>query len=102
MTDQRFMLSLTRLYQKNKEAQWGAIVDDAKVATGYEEMVMKEQPLSPMQPYTSRIMYVHCITGACYLMSFHVKKKAVILNSVRCETHRELLIAYLDKLLSEE
>ena len=79
----------------------GVIVDDAKLQQVYEEMVMKEQPLSPMQPYTSH--YVRALYHRGLLPDvISRQKKAVILNSVRCETHRELLIAYLDKLLSEE
>jgi hypothetical protein len=76
------------------------IVDDAKLAQAYKNMVMKEHVLSPMQPYT--LHYVRALYHRGILPDLISKKKKVaILNSIRCETHRELLIAYLEKILLE-
>ena len=74
------------------------IDDDTKLQQSYNEMVMKELPLSPMQPYTSH--YVRALYHRNLLPDLvSKKKKAEILNLVRCETHRELLIAYLTQKL---
>lgn len=74
------------------------INDDAKLQQSYNEMVMKELPLSPMQPYTSH--YVRALYHRNLLPDLvSKKKKAKILNLMRCETHRELLIAYLTQKL---
>lgn len=77
------------------------IADDVKLQDAYDEMVMKATPLSPMQPYTSH--YVRALYHRGLLPDLiSKKKKATILNSIRCETHRELLISYLENILSEK
>lgn len=78
----------------------GIIDDDVKLKQVYEGMIMNVPPLSPMQPYTSH--YIRALYHRGLLPDFiSRRKKAEILNIVRCETHRELLIAYLENLLSE-
>lgn len=77
------------------------IANDAKLQRAYDEMVMKATPLSPMQPYT--LHYVRALYHRGMLPDLISRqKKMAILNGVRCETHRELLITYLEKQLLGE
>ncbi len=86
---------------KNEVERINAIIaDDNRLELAYKEMVAKSLPLSAMQPYVSH--YVRALYHRGILPDMISKrKKAAILNNVRCETHREVLIAYLNQILAE-
>lgn len=77
------------------------IVDDVKLQEAYDSMMAKAYPMSPMQPYTSH--YIRALYHRGLLPDLISKQKKVeILNIVRCETHRELLISYIENCLSKK
>lgn len=76
------------------------IQDDNLLEESYFQLVNRTKPLSPMQPYTTH--YVRALYNRGFLPDAISKvKKVMILNVIRCETHRELLIAYLERCLKE-
>lgn len=76
------------------------IQDDDKLETAYKQMLCKTKPLSSMQPYTGH--YVRALYNRGFLPDAISKsKKVAILNIIRCETHRELIIKYLEQELGD-
>lgn len=74
------------------------ISNDENLKMAYNTMIDKVYPLSPMQPYTNH--YVRALYHRGFLPNLISKQKqAEILNAIRCESHRELLITYLEKIL---
>lgn len=74
------------------------ITNDDRLKQAYHSMLEKVHPLSPMQPYTNH--YVRALYHRGFLPNLISKQKQTeILNAVRCESHRELLITYLEQIL---
>lgn len=77
------------------------IGDDDKLNDSYSQMVSKTRPLSPMQPYMGH--YIKALYNRGYLPNtISEGKKTTILNVIRCETHRELIIKYLEQELDDK
>lgn len=76
------------------------IQDDKLLEESYFQLVDRTKPLSPMQPYTTH--YIRALYNRGFLPDVISKvKKVMILNAIRCETHKELLIAYLERYLKD-
>jgi poly-gamma-glutamate synthesis protein (capsule biosynthesis protein) len=85
--------------KKNIDKLNGIISNDNLLEASFEELVKKILPLSAMQPYTNH--YVRALYHRHLLPNLISKKKLFeILNSIRCQTHREVVIEYLENKLS--
>ena len=84
---------------KQKVEELNTIIsNDESLKQTYNSMIEKQHPLSPMQPYSNH--YVRALYHRGFLPNLISKQKqAEILNAVRCETHRDLLITYLEGIL---
>lgn len=86
---------------KQKEEELNAIIsNDESLKQAYRAMIEKAHPLSPMQPYTTH--YVRALYHRGFLPNLiSMQKQTEILNAVRCETHRDVLITYLENLMKK-
>lgn len=72
------------------------IVDDEKLEEKFDKMISaRKQPLSPFVPYSNH--YLKALYHRGLFPSFLSKKRlAQILNSISCETHREVFLHFMN------
>lgn len=76
------------------------ISDDNKLAEAFDIMVFSSKPLSSFLPFGNRFIRSLYYRGLCPLF-ISKRRKALIKNSISCETHREIILHYLNKELSK-
>lgn len=79
----------------------GIIVDDLKLESAFEKLVLTTKPLAPFLPFGNKVLRSLYYRDLLPNM-FSKKIKAMIENSVSCETHREVLLHYLNNNLHNE
>ena len=77
------------------------IADNDKLEKAFDNMVSSIKPLSPFLPFGNRYLRAFYSRGWLPEM-FSTKNKVVMENAVSCETHREVLLHYLNKQLNNE
>ena len=71
------------------------IADDCLLKDAFEKMVNSTKPLYPFLPYGNH--YLRALYARGYLPDgISLMNKAKIENAIRCETHREVLLYYLN------
>lgn len=79
----------------------GIISDDQLLAGAFDKLVASTKPLAPFLPLGNKVLRSLYYRG--FLPSvFSKKNKAIMENAVSCETHREVLLHYLNKCLNNE
>ena len=77
------------------------IADNRKLEEAFEKLVESTKPLYPFLPYGNH--YLRALYNRGYLPDFiSLTNKAKIDNAIRCETHREVLLSYLNRQLHDE
>lgn len=77
------------------------IADNRKLEDAFEKLVDSTKPLYPFLPYGNH--YLRALYNRGYLPDcISLTNKAKIYNAISCETHREVLLSYLKKLLHNE
>lgn len=77
------------------------INDDQLLEAEFESYAQVSKIMSPFLPFGNRIMrslYYRGLLPSCVSL----KNKVMIENTVRCETHREVLLTYLKKQIQNE
>ncbi len=87
---------------RNELQKLNSIIEDDKLlGLSFISEAAKALPLSPMQPYTNH--YIRALYHRRFLPNLISRRKLIeILNLVRCETHRDMLITHLETVLNNE
>jgi poly-gamma-glutamate synthesis protein (capsule biosynthesis protein) len=77
------------------------IADDKLLFESFENLIEKVKPLYPFLPYGNH--YLRALYRRGFLPDFLSKSNKVKLeNAISCETHREIILSYLNKHLHNE